>query len=71
MANFFNKFLLDIKCIKNFYFLIINFFFNVLSNIFVRDCKDYSFFLDNFSKNKFVDNLYKNIFSKNIAMDIF
>lgn len=70
MTVFFNKLLLDFKHLKNFYFLIINFFFNILSNIFLKNNnKNYDFFLDNFNKYKFSINLYNSIFKKNIIID--
>jgi hypothetical protein len=70
MTVFFNKLLLDFKHLKNFYFLIINFFFNILSNIFLKNNnKNYDFFLDNFNKYKFSVNLYNSIFKKNTIID--
>jgi hypothetical protein len=70
MAVFFKKLLLDFKHLKNFYFLTINFFFNILSNIFLKNNnKNYDFFLDNFNKYKFSANLYDSIFKKNFIVD--
>jgi hypothetical protein len=71
MTAFFNKLLLDFKHLKNFYFLIINFIFNFISNIFFKDTqKKYNFFLDNFNKYKFSDTLYNCVFKKNLIVDL-
>ena len=70
MIVFFNKLLLDLKHLKNFYFLIINFIFSFFSNMFFKNNhKNYNFFLDNYNKYKFSNTLYKYIFKKNLIVD--
>ena len=49
---------------------MINFFFNFLSNIFLKNNnKDYFFFLDSFNKYKFSNSLYDRIFRSNLIVD--
>lgn len=49
--------------------MIINFFFNILSNIFIKNSNNYDILLNDFNKYKFSLMLYDNIFKKHIIVD--